>query len=103
MVEEADAEGQESSNQESEAAEKDATATPDEGLSLRLRNLVQSNAHRLARRIGRKGALGPNEIDLIAQSFGLTPSVVAVWAANFETPSDEQALARALVQLGMHE
>ena len=103
MVEEAAAEEQEIYNQEPESADTDGTATPDEGLSLRLRNLVQSNAHRLARRIGRKGALGPNEIDLIAQSFGLTPSVVAVWAANFETPSDEQALARALVQLGMHE
>ncbi len=103
MVEEAAAEEQEIYNQEPESADTDGTATPDEGLSLRLRSLVQSNAQRLARRIGRKGALGPNEIDLIAQSFGLTPSVVAVWAANFETPSDEQALARALVQLGMHE
>jgi HK97 family phage portal protein len=103
MVEEAAAEEQEIYNQEPESADTDGTATPDEGLSLRLRSLVQSNAQRLARRIGRKGVLGPNEIDLIAQSFGLTPSVVAVWAANFETPSDEQALARALVQLGMHE
>jgi hypothetical protein len=64
--------------------------------------LVLSNANRLARRITKKGALGANEIDLIAQAFGLEASQVSAWAQQQSQPLDENALCASLVQLGMN-
>ena len=71
-------------------------------MSLRLRNLVESNAQRLARRICKKGALGSNEINLIAQTFSLPPSAVQDWAQGAPSLEDEPALSRSLIQLGIH-
>lgn len=99
MVEEDDAEDAEN---ESEATDLDARPEPDQQLSLRLRKLVESNAHRLARRICKKGALGTNEIDLIAQTFSLPPSAVLDWAQGAPSLEDEPALSRSLIHLGIH-
>ena len=100
MVEEDDAEDAEIESQDSGT---DASPEPDEQLSLRLRKLVESNAQRLARRICKKGALGSNEINLIAQTFSLPPSVVEDWAQGAPSLEDEPALSRSLIQLGIHK
>jgi HK97 family phage portal protein len=68
----------------------------------RLHGLVESNAQRLARRICKKGALGCNEINLIAQTFSLPPSVVEDWAQGAPSLEDEPALSRSLIHLGVH-
>ncbi len=89
--------------------EADAQAAPDadpgsdQAIRQRLRGLVRLNAQRLARRISRTGAIGPKEVNLISETFGLTQSRVEQWAAPFETPNDEHALAQALIELGTHE
>jgi hypothetical protein len=100
MVEEDDAEEAEN---ESEASDLDTSPESDQQLSLRLRKLVESNAQRLARRICKKGALGSNEINLIAQTFSLPPSVVEDWAQGTPSLEDEPALSRSLIQLGTHK
>jgi HK97 family phage portal protein len=100
MVEEDDAEEAEN---ESEASDLDTSPESDQQLSLRLRNLVESNAQRLARRICKKGALGTNEINLIAQTFSLPPSAVLDWAQGAPSLEDEPALSRSLIQLGIHK
>lgn len=99
MVEEDDAEDAEI---ESQDADTDASPEPYQQLSLRLRKLVESNAHRLARRICKKGALGTNEIDLIAQTFSLPPSAVLDWAQGAPSLENEPALSRSLIHLGIH-
>jgi hypothetical protein len=99
MVEEDDAEDAE---KESEASDVDASPEQDQQLSLRLRKLVESNAQRLARRICKKGALGTNEINLIAQTFSLPQSAVQAWAQGAPSLEDEPALSRSLIQLGIH-
>jgi HK97 family phage portal protein len=89
--------------------EADAQAAPDadpgsdQAIRQRLQGLVRVNAQRLARRISRTGAIGPKEVNLISDTFGLTPSRVEQWAAPFETPNDEHALVQALIELGTHE
>jgi hypothetical protein len=100
MVEEDDAEEAEIESQDSDT---NASPEPDQQLSLRLRNLVESNAQRLARRICKKGALGSNEINLIAQTFSLPPSAVQDWAQGAPSLEDEPALSRSLIQLGIHK
>jgi hypothetical protein len=100
MVEEDDAEEAEN---ESEASDLDTSPEPDQQLSLRLRKLVESNAQRLARRISKKGALGFNEINLIAQTFSLPSSAVEDWAQGAPSLEDEPALSRSLIQLGIHK
>lgn len=108
MVEEDAAEALESQSVEV-GEEADAQAAPDadpgsdQAIRQRLRGLVHANAQRLARRISRTGAIGPKEVNLISDTFGLTPSRVEQWAAPFETPNDEHALVQALIELGMHE
>jgi HK97 family phage portal protein len=108
MVEEDAAEALESESvevgEEAEAqAAPDADPGSDQAIRQRLRGLVRVNAQRLARRISRTGAIGPKEVNLISETFGLTPSRVEQWAAPFETPNDEHALAQALIELGTHE
>lgn len=94
---------------ESQTAAADGTPSPDadpgsdQAIHQRLRGLVHVNAQRLARRISRTGAIGPKEVNLISETFGLTPSRVEQWATHIETPTDEHALAQALIELGTHE
>ena len=64
--------------------------------------LVQSNAARLARRIAKKGSLGANETELIAQAFALQACQVSAWAQQQTQPFEEDALAASLIQLGMN-
>jgi hypothetical protein len=96
MVEEEDAEEAE---QEVETTD---SAPVEQETSLRFRKLVQSNAARLARRIAKKGSLGANETDLIAQAFALQASQVSAWAQQQTQPFEEDALAASLIQLGMN-
>ena len=103
MVEEDDAEDAEDAEIESQDSDTDASPEPDQQLSLRLRKLVESNALRLARRICKKGVLGSNEINLIAQTFSLPPSAVQDWAQVAPSLEDEPALSRSLIQLGIHK
>jgi HK97 family phage portal protein len=103
MVEEGDAEDAEDAEIESQDSITDASPEPDPQLSLRLRKLVESNAQRLARRICKKGALGSNEINLIAQTFSLPLSAVQDWAQCAPSLEDEPALSRSLIQLGIHK
>jgi hypothetical protein len=65
--------------------------------------LVESNAHRLARRFAKKGAIGQNEIELISQAFGVDASHVAAWATQQALPLKEVALSASLIQLGMNQ
>jgi hypothetical protein len=102
MVEEDDAEDAEDAQIESQDSDTDARPEPDQQLILRLRKLVESNAQRLARRICKKGALGSNEINLIAQTFSLPLSAVQDWAQGAPSLEDEPALSRSLTQLGIH-
>jgi hypothetical protein len=103
MVEEDDAEDAENeSAPDADYTDPDASPEQDQQLSLRLRRLVESNAQRLARRICKKGALGTNEINLIAQTFSLPPSVVEDWAQGAPSLEEEPALSRSLIQLGIH-
>ena len=103
MVEEDDAEEAENeSAPDANSTDPDASPEQDQQLSLRLRKLVESNAQRLARRICKKGALGTNEINLIAQTFSLPPLVVEDWAQGAPSLEDEPALSRSLIQLGIH-
>ena len=103
MVEEDDAEeaAQEDDPNGSEPAENEASPGEQE-MSMRFRKLVQSNAARLARRIAKKGSLGANETDLIAQAFALQASQVSAWAQQQTLPFEEDALAASLIQLGMN-
>jgi hypothetical protein len=104
MVEEEDAEEAENeTTSDSDSSDTDSSPEQDQQLSLRLRNLVESNAQRLARRICKKGALGTNEINLIAQTFSLPPSAVQDWAQGAPSLEDEPALSRSLMQLGTHQ
>ncbi len=100
MVEEEDAE--EAEQETEQEAESTDPGPADQEMSLRFRRLVQSNAARLARRIAKKGSLGANEIDLIAQAFGLEVSQVSVWAQQQRQPFEEAALTASLIQLGMN-
>src|SRR5574343_369870 len=100
MVEEGDAE--EAEQETKQEAESTDPGPADQEMSLRFRRLVQSNAARLARRIAKKGSLGANEIDLIAQAFGLEVSQVSVWAQQQRQPFEEAALTASLIQLGMN-
>ncbi len=103
MVEEEDAEEAENeADPNADASDTDASPEPDQALNLRLRKLVESNAQRLARRICKKGALGANDIELIAQTFGLSPARVESRLTSLETLTDEQALAGVLIELGNH-
>ena len=107
MVEEEDAEEAENeTEQESESTDpapaEEEIAPADQETSLRFRRLVQSNAARLARRIAKKGSLGANETNLIAQAFGLEVSQVSAWAQQQTQPFEEAALAASLIQLGMN-
>ena len=107
MVEEEDAEEAEhETEQESESTDpapaEEEIAPADQETSLRFRRLVQSNAARLARRIAKKGSLGANETELIAQAFALQASQVSAWTQQQTQPFEEDALAASLIQLGMN-
>jgi hypothetical protein len=65
--------------------------------------LVESNAKRLSRRITKKGSVTKNEIELIAQAFGLTSSHVQQWAQQQVMPLEAEGLAASLIQLGMNQ
>jgi HK97 family phage portal protein len=100
MVEEEDAE--EAEQETEQEAESTDPGPADQETSLRFRKLVQSNAARLARRIAKKGSLGANETDLIAQAFALQASQVSAWAQQQTQPFEEDALAASLIRLGMN-
>ena len=103
MVEEEDAEEAEEAEQDTEQeAESTDPGPADQEMSLRFRRLVQSNAARLARRIAKKGSLGANETELIAQAFALQACRVSAWAQQQTQPFEEDALAASLIQLGMN-
>ena len=103
MVEEEDAEEAEQETESTDPAPSEDETTPsDQESNLRFRKLVQSNSARLARRIAKKGSLGANETDLIAQAFGLEVSKVSAWAKQQTQPFEEDALAASLIQLGMN-
>ena len=103
MVEEEDADAADGETKPNDAQPAgDETAPADQDMSLRFRMLVLSNANRLARRIAKKGSLGANEIDLIAQAFGLENRQVSAWAQQQTQPLEEDALSASLVQLGMN-
>jgi hypothetical protein len=103
MVEEEDAQEAEQENEPSDSKPDDTTSSVDQEMSLRFRMLVESNAHRLARRIVKKGAIGKNEIGLIAQAFVVDASHVAAWATQQALPLQEAALSASLIQLGMNQ
>lgn len=91
MVEEGSAE-----NAEGNAA---PPGPPDEA-SARVRALVASSAARLARRISRAGAIGDNDIDLIADALAVPRLRVAQWAQESDGPMTELALTESLISLG---
>ena len=99
MVEEEDAEAQESEDEGTDAADADTPVEPDQQISQRLRKLIEVNAQRLARRISKKGHLDAQEITLIAQALGLQEPVVRAWALS-QPSTDEPVLLKALIQLG---
>ena len=96
MVEESDAQEPETENTsaasdnalESES-ESDQIANPtDAHMRLRFGALVSSNAHRLARRIHKKGVISVNDISLIADALGLSDGLVKQWAKNCDPIPD---------------
>jgi hypothetical protein len=99
MVEEEEAEAQESEDEGPDAADADTPVEPDQQMSQRLRKLIEVNAQRLARRISKKGSLDAQEITLIAQALGLQEPVVRAWALS-QPSTDEPVLLKALIQLG---
>jgi HK97 family phage portal protein len=104
MVEEEDAEEAEQEQEPNDAEPADEKTPPaDQELSLRFRMLVESNAKRLSRRITKKGSVTKNEIELIAQAFGLTSSHVQQWAQQQVMPLEAEGLAASLIQLGMNQ
>jgi hypothetical protein len=102
MVEEEDAEEAEQEPNDAEPADE-KTPPADQELSLRFRMLVESNAKRLSRRITKKGSVTKNEIELIAQAFGLTSLHVQQWAQQQVMPLEAEGLAASLIQLGMNQ
>ena len=108
MVEESDAQESETESTspasdialESES-ESDQTANPtDAHMRLRFGALVSSNAHRLARRIHKKGVISVNDISLIADALGLSQESVKQWAKNCDPIPDETTLRKLLITLG---
>ena len=94
MVEESDAQESEteSASPASDTASEsgsDETANPtDAHMRLRFGALISSNAHRLARRIHKKGVIGVNDISLIADALGLSDGLVKQWAKNCDPIPD---------------
>lgn len=94
MVEESDAQEPETENTSpasdtASETESDQTANPtDAHMRLRFGALVSSNAHRLARRIHKKGVIGVNDISLIADALGLSDGLVKQWAKNCDPIPD---------------
>ena len=106
MVEESDAQESEteSASPASDTASEsgsDETANPtDAHMRLRFGALVSSNAHRLARRIHKKGVISVNDISLIADALGLSQESVKQWAKNCDPIPDETTLRKLLITLG---
>ncbi len=106
MVEESDAQEPETENTSpapdtASETESDQTANPtDAHMRLRFGALVSSNAHRLARRIHKKGVIGVNDISLIADALGLSDGLVKQWAKNCDPIPDETTLRKLLITLG---
>ena len=76
-------------------------ALQDHEMSHRLRMIVESNAHRLARRLSKKASLASGDIELIAQALGVETATAHEWARRKNNFNDEAALADALILLGM--
>jgi HK97 family phage portal protein len=106
MVEESDAQESEteSASPASDTASEsgsDETANPtDAHMRLRFGALISSNAHRLARRIHKKGVISVNDISLIADALGLSQESVNQWAKNCDPIPDETTLRKLLITLG---
>ena len=84
--------------------ESDALADPEiSPLHLRLNALVASNANRLARRIYKKGKISTNDINVVAEVFGLRHETVKCWADTCDPLPDEKALSDQLIALGTKE
>jgi len=113
MVEESDAEESEVQNDtadrvtETESAstpESDALVEPEKSpIHLRLNALVASNANRLARRIYKKGKISMNDINVVAEVFGLCHETVKSWANTCDPLPDEKILSEQLITLGTKE
>lgn len=113
MVEESDAEESEVESDASETAtdtesestpESDALADPEKSpIRLRLNALVTSNANRLARRIYKKGKVSANDINVVAEVFGLRHETVKRWADTCVPLPDEKTLSNQLIALGTKE
>ena len=106
MVEESDAQESEteSASPASDTASEsgsDETANPtDAHMRMRFGALVSSNAHRLARRIHKKGVISVNDISLIADALGLSQESVKQWAKNCDPIPEETTLRKLLIRLG---
>ncbi len=106
MVEESDAQESETesatpASDTTSESEPEETANPtDAHLRLRFSALVASNARRLARRIHKKGAIGENDISLIADALGVSHESVKYWAQNCDPLPDEGTLRKLLITLG---
>ena len=101
-AEESEMEGLVAEESEPDDPPTDSPPSPMPDMSQRMQALVTSNARRLARRIAKKGAIGPGEVELMSQSFGIDLETVQAWALNIQQPLDESALTDGLVKLGMH-
>lgn len=102
MVEEADAESAEMSDETSDPTTETPSPAQD-GARTRLQAVVASAADRWARRISRSGAIDDKEIGLIAEALAVPLAAAESWAAK----QNRQVLAEAdlrvsLIQLGMN-
>ena len=101
MVEESEIESASPASDTASESGSDETANPtDAHMRLRFGALISSNAHRLARRINKKGVISVNDISLIADAFGLSQESVKQWAKNCDPIPDETILRKLLITLG---
>jgi hypothetical protein len=113
MVEESDAEESEIESDPSDSATDTESDSPTDTDALadieksplrhRLNALVASNANRLARRIYKKGKISPNDINVVAEVFGLCHETVKCWADTCNPLPDEKILSDQLIALGTKE
>ena len=83
------------------APEQDA-AEPNDDAIAKVRALVATSAARLARRLGRAGTIGDNDIALIAEALAVPLERAAAWAdASINVAMTEAELTESLITLGM--
>ena len=101
MVEEGVAENLEGDAALPKPPAQEATESKDDEAAARVRALVATSAARLARRLSRAGAIGDNDIALIADALAIPVASVAQWAQDSNMPMTESALNQSLISLGM--